>query len=125
MQGCEFAIIYSPPSNTVDLLQQIGRVGRTGLPSIAFLMHSRYNIRYCDSDVKEIYKPSVCRRHALMQYYLKPRQLQDLKAEMGLHTCCDVCAMNCTCGNCELLSLEPERICNQIEEVGDSDDSLH
>lgn len=117
--NCWAVILYGAPNTAIELVQEIGRVGRDGNPSIALLLYNSYNIRL--SEVKEVYKTINCRRHTLMQYFLKPAELEALSDEIGVHTCCDICAHKCQCGKCKLLLLEKMFNDSKIEDVSDDD----
>ena len=49
-------VLYDAPKTVIDLVQEIGRVGRDGSPSTALLLHNSYHLQNIDSEVKELCK---------------------------------------------------------------------
>ncbi|KAK3107552.1 hypothetical protein FSP39_017154, partial [Pinctada imbricata] len=45
-------------------------------------------------------------RISMMKPFLGDNDLEQLKLDIGDHTCCDICQQECTCKNCALLTLE-------------------
>lgn len=104
--NCQSVVLYGPPHSVVDLVQEIGRVGRDGQSSVAIMLYNSYHLRNVNKDIKTLFKSETCRRQVLMGNFLEEPQLTKLKAECNLHTCCDVCAKLCLCGKCEKLPVE-------------------
>ncbi|CAC5358380.1 unnamed protein product [Mytilus coruscus] len=98
---CQNIILFGAPKTTLDLIQQMGRAGRNGKPSLGLILYNSYNSRNVDLDVKQI---------AAVQLYfdllLKKGEMDELKNVQTSHTYCDICALKCSCGTCESLPLE-------------------
>ncbi|XP_033754691.1 probable ATP-dependent DNA helicase RecS [Pecten maximus] len=112
-------ILYGIPKSLVDLVQEIGRVGRDGKASIAVLLFNSYHLRDVDSDVKNMFKTEDCRRHAMLTPFVSDFELTDLKKD---HTCCDLCSVHCTCGSCKLSSMEKLMYFMDTDEYQSSDE---
>jgi superfamily II DNA helicase RecQ len=104
--NCQSAILYGPPHSVVDLVQEIGRVGRDGQLSVAIMLYNSHHLRNVDKDVKTLFQSNTCRRKALMGNFLEESQLTQLEEECNLHTCCDICTKSCPCGYCQQLTIE-------------------
>lgn len=103
---CNSIVLYGPPRTVVDLVQLIGRVGRDGGQSVAFVLYNSYNIRNIDKDIKTLISCKTCRRKELMRNFLSDADLLELCKSPDVHTCCDICAESCCCGQCTILELE-------------------
>ena len=95
------AIHWGVPEDVEMYIQQSGRVGRDGLPSYGLLVYSSkdLNKKYTSEQMIEYCKneEGVCRRKLLFEDFDK--YTGDNKY-VGCK-CCDVCEMNCKCGNCD------------------------
>ena len=117
---CHSIILYGPPRSVLDLVQEVGRIGRDNITSAAILMHNSYHLRQVSAEVKAVFG-TKCRRQVLMSYFLTESELDKLSSESNKHTCCDICAKNCTCGSCEQLKIE--KLVENIDVEGLSDTS--
>lgn len=106
VSNCCSVILFGMPDNIVDLVQEIGRIGRNGEQSIAMILFNSYHLRRLNKDMKEILCSSDCRRLNIMRHFLMDSYLKELEKDTGVHTCCDICQKGCKCDNCELLLLE-------------------
>lgn len=107
VRNCHSVVLFGPPVQIVDLLQEIGWPGRDGGPSVAIILYNCYHLRKLSSDVQEILKLTDCRRISLMQCFLNPEAIALLKEnESRKHTCCGLCKTKCKCQNCSMLPLE-------------------
>ena len=97
-------ILYGAPKTIVDLIQEIGRVGRDGKDAVALLLYNSYHLRSIDDEVKEMFKTSDCRR--LLTPFFSQSELIEETKNNGVHSCCDLCAVKCTCGSCSETNLE-------------------
>ena len=102
--GCNNVILYGPPKTHVDLIQEIGRVGRDGSQSLAVLMYNSFHLRNCDADIKSMLVGSNCRRETLMEQFLSKNELKSI--EKGIHMCCDICVAACKCSKCDKLEFQ-------------------
>lgn len=118
---CNSVILFGIPENIVDLVQEIGRIGRDGNSSVALILFNSYHLRRLEKSMKEILSLNTCRRLSVMKHFLSESKLSELAQETGKHTCCDVCHKTCSCGNCEYLSLE--RLFDQGVSNSDSNES--
>ncbi|XP_048728846.2 ATP-dependent DNA helicase RecQ-like [Ostrea edulis] len=73
--NCQSVVLYGPPHSVVDLVQEIGRVGRDGQSSVAIMLYNSYHLRNVDKDIKTLFKSETCRRQVLMGNFLEEPQL--------------------------------------------------
>lgn len=100
-------ILFGAQTNCSDFIQEIGRVGRDNMPSVALILYNRYHQRLADEAIKKILMTKQCRRVSLLENFLEDKDLQEIKdVSVGRHTCCDNCAAKCSCNKCELLPVE-------------------
>ncbi|KAK6168271.1 hypothetical protein SNE40_022132 [Patella caerulea] len=104
--NCHSVLLFGLPKDIVDLIQEIGRVGRDGQSAVAILLYNQYHMLKISKDVKSILKTTKCRRISLMESFLTDKQIEQLKSEIGVHTCCDLCGIACLCGTCEITIME-------------------
>ncbi|XP_061166242.1 ATP-dependent helicase wrn-1-like isoform X2 [Saccostrea echinata] len=114
-------ILYGAPKSIVDIVQEIGRVGRDGMEAVALLLHNSYHLRSVDSEVKDFFTTTECRRLSMLAPFLSEGELSEQKKKTRSHSCCDLCADKCDCGSCDLNPLE--KLFNvDIEELSDFSD---
>ena len=53
---CKNIILYGPPKNILDLVQQTGRYGRDGSSSLPLILCNRYQLGHVDEAVKDVIK---------------------------------------------------------------------
>lgn len=111
-------ILYGCPISIVDLVQEIGRVGRDGQCSTALLLHNSYHMIGVEKEVKEVYKAGKstsnttntinysCRRVAMLAPFHKATELSQLKEVEPVHSCCDLCYSICQCVSCSQTRIE-------------------
>ncbi|CAC5414674.1 unnamed protein product [Mytilus coruscus] len=51
VKKCSGVVLFGPPNNLVDLLQEIGRVGRDGNPSVAIILYNGYHLQKLKPEV--------------------------------------------------------------------------
>ncbi|OWF35276.1 ATP-dependent DNA helicase RecS [Mizuhopecten yessoensis] len=93
-------IVYGAPKSLVDLIQEKGRVGRDGKDSVALLLVNSYHLRDVNTEVKDMFKTEECRRVAMLTPFLTELELTEIRKQKGLHSCCDLCAVSCSCSAC-------------------------
>jgi superfamily II DNA helicase RecQ len=76
------------PASVVDLIQEIGRIGRDGQNSVALILYNAYSCRV-GQEVKNILKTVDCRRKAMLGPFLKEQELAELNT--GDEFSCDLC----------------------------------
>ncbi|CAC5415647.1 unnamed protein product [Mytilus coruscus] len=96
--ACHSIIPYGSPRSILDLVQEIGRVGRDNANSVAILLHNSIHLRSFNKEVMTVFTTNICRRQVLMSNFLKDTELEELAKRGNKHTCCDNCAKNCSCG---------------------------
>ncbi|CAG2226225.1 unnamed protein product [Mytilus edulis] len=84
-------ILYGSPKSILDLVQEIGRVGRENANSVAILLHNSFRL----------VRANTCRRQVLSW-----KNLHVLKKECNKHTCCDNCVKYWSCGDYRILQIE-------------------
>ncbi|XP_078582809.1 putative ATP-dependent DNA helicase RecS isoform X1 [Branchiostoma floridae x Branchiostoma japonicum] len=87
-----YVVMYGPPDNMEDLMQQIGRAGRDNLPAHG-IMYS-YAQQRCDDNVRQYAKGTSCLRATLYNHFESAKSTVPL--EPG-HDCCTVCHKTCNC----------------------------
>ena len=70
---CHNIILYGPPRSVLDLLQETGRAGRDGGPSVALIMCNSYQVRHVDSEVRDIVSTRDCWRKEILGNFLNRR----------------------------------------------------
>ena len=86
-------IHYGPLSSVEQYVQETGRAGRDGIPATALLLFGKPG-KHVESKVIQFANGTVCRRRMLFKHFLFYSE-DNYKCK-----CCDVCALNCDCGNC-------------------------
>ncbi|CAC5390285.1 unnamed protein product [Mytilus coruscus] len=121
--ACHSIILYGSPRSILDLVQEIGRVGRDNANSVAILLHTSIHLRSVNKEVMTVFTTNICRRQVLMSNFLKDTELEELAKKEGNKHTCDNCAKNCSCGDCEILQIES--LIENVETVPHDGDSHH
>ncbi|XP_048729762.1 ATP-dependent DNA helicase RecQ-like [Ostrea edulis] len=107
IRKCHGVIIYGAAKSVLDMVQEIGRVGRDGHPSVALFLYHGYHLSKASEDVKGFLKEQKCHRLTLMGNFLNDEDLKKLELEeVGRHTCCAICHALCKCEKCTYTDLE-------------------
>lgn len=97
-------ILYDAPSSVIDLVQEVGRIGRNGEEAIVMMLYNRHHLQHAESCVKKIYKTKTCVRLSIMEEFVSKTELGMIKT--GTHSCCDICELDCTCGQCNKVLIQ-------------------
>ena len=62
VKNCHSVVLYGVPDSLVDLLLEIGRVGRDDSSSVALILYNSYHLRKLSPEVKKVLKTTACRR---------------------------------------------------------------
>ncbi|XP_056013609.1 ATP-dependent DNA helicase Q1-like [Ostrea edulis] len=104
---CYSVVMYGPPSNAVEFLQEGGRVGRKGEKSVCVLLYHSHQMQHTDDDTRSLLRETTCRRLSIMSCFVKAKELEEIKSKhFKKHNCCDLCETMCDCKQCTRLPLE-------------------
>lgn len=91
-------VTFGIPEDVETYIQQIGRAGRDGKPSLALLVKLPAGKRKVSNNMKDYVKNSeICRRKVLFS------DIDDHvhKEKHPKCLCCDICERTCECKNCQ------------------------
>ncbi len=95
--GVRNVIHLGPPSDVESYVQETGRAGRDGQPSLALLLLTPRTHRHTEKTMIDYAtNSSECRQDVLFNDFDKYTHV-----DMGSCLCCDVCAQSCVCGSCD------------------------
>ena len=87
-----------PPSDIEMYVQEVGRGGRDGLPTVATLYYAKSLKRFVDKTMVQYAEESTsCRRDKLFGDF-------DMYKRSSINVgcnCCDICSLICACDKCE------------------------
>jgi ATP-dependent DNA helicase RecQ len=93
-------IHYSPSQTAEGYIQEIGRGGRNGQQAVALCIHTPTSAPI-NKDMKQYVRAEdKCRRRILFEDTLKTT----VNRPITKCRCCDVCMLQCTCGQCVQLN---------------------
>lgn len=93
-------IHWGPPSDLEMYIQETGRAGRDGKVAYANLFYNKRDISFSfieEDIISYCRNKEKCRREVLFRNF---DYLPELRKSLGC-LCCDVCAMLCSCSDCE------------------------
>lgn len=92
-------IHYGPPYDIEEYIQESGRAGRDGKPSISIIVSypGAAKLSHPDASIKEFMSATSCRRVAAMSQFEGDSATS--VSNITPHKCCDICAAVCECGD--------------------------
>ncbi|XP_052785991.1 ATP-dependent DNA helicase RecQ-like [Mya arenaria] len=94
--NCNSVIIYGLPKSVIDLLQEMGRVGRDGRKSVAIIVYKSTHLRNANEEVRNVCTTNMCRRQELLSTLLNEHELEEIsQSTHDHHSCYDDCQRNC------------------------------
>jgi superfamily II DNA helicase RecQ len=88
-------IHFGAPKSIEEYIQESGRIGRDGSPSISRILYNALLLRGADSQVNGyINANEQCRRHVLMKHFENYKE-----DKISGCQCCDNCARSCNCSS--------------------------
>ena len=93
MKGFSRCFHFGPPEALEEFIQETGRIGRDGSPSVSVLLFSTTKTAHSSPDMVEYCQLESCRREFVMEKF--PGEYSFEKN----CSCCDVCASKCLCSN--------------------------
>lgn len=96
--GVNNVINFGPPQEMDTLLQQQGRAGRTGDQAHHLMIYNNRQLRNVTVEMLQYLhnKENLCRRKMVLKHYNA-----DCDDSRIIHTCCDVCEQECSCGSAD------------------------
>ena len=100
--SCTHVLHGKPPRNMIDYVQQIGRCGRHGQPSVAVMYFNNndigQNVDDLSDDIRNYCKTSDCLRLAMLNVFGFDKPVKELLP----CKCCSNCTPKCKCVDCML-----------------------
>lgn len=91
------------PNTMEEYFQECGRAGRDGNPALSKVFYNSYDISRAQKNFQPVMRKFVstenCRRRVILEYF--GFSIPDSDEKMLLHSCCDNCALNCNCNDCQ------------------------
>ena len=92
-----YVVHWGPPQDIEQYVQATGRASRDGRTSHAILLYGKGSKRHVEQTMLDYCENTTdCRRQTLF------RDFDGFKSNPNINgcLCCDVCSMNCNCGDC-------------------------
>ncbi|XP_078350585.1 uncharacterized protein LOC144635350 [Oculina patagonica] len=90
------------PNTMEEFFQESGSAGRDGKPSISRVLFNYYDVSKALKDFQPVMRNFVstenCRRKVILEYF--GFNIPDSDKEVLKHSCCDNCALTCSCNDC-------------------------
>jgi hypothetical protein len=104
--GVKTGIHLGPSKNVESYVQESGRCGRDGCQSNSIIYYVGRMLTHVDKHMKEYVKLQAdgtkCRRKWLLSHFdIENSKNQKTSLHAVKHTCCDLCAKNCSCSACD------------------------
>ena len=90
-QGVNRVIHFGPAKNLECYIQERGRSGRNGQPSVCLLLYNGLLAAHCNMDIKEYTMSNECRRLFIYKHFPGNKS----NTVLG-QSCCDICEINST-----------------------------
>lgn len=91
------------PNTMEEYFQESGQAGRDGNPALSKVFYNSYDISRAQKNFQPVMRKFVstenCRRRVILEYF--GFSIPDSDEKMLLHSCCDNCALNCNCNDCQ------------------------
>ena len=68
-KGVHRTIHFGPSKNVQGFMQETGRAGYDGKPSISYLLYKGLLLNHVEKDIKEYLKTKECRRKTLLKHF--------------------------------------------------------
>lgn len=93
VKGLTTVIHYGPSADLEAYMQEIGRAGRDGSQSYAYLLYHGHQLRHTKKEMREyVNNTAQCRRAMLLAVFDAVPNRSNPS-----HTCCDICSAQCQC----------------------------
>ena len=96
-KGVHRTIHFGRSKNVEAFMQETGRAGRDGEPSISYLLYKGLQLNHVEKDIKECRKTKECRRKTLLKLFGS----ENFTASDPLRNFCDNCASRCNCNTAD------------------------
>ena len=100
---------FGGSQNIESYLQECGRAGRNSELSTCYLLNNGILMKHCDEDMKNYVFSKSCRRKGIKSIF---PHTKDADCSAKGCRCCDTCAMNCSCGDCDF-PVNKEKLCDK------------
>ena len=113
-----------PPRNMPDILQQVGRAGRVGQPSLSRIHYNNNDIGRQVSGLTDDIREYCTGDGCLRLYILKAFGFENPLEKLSQYKCCSRCKSKCRCSPCKTLKPDEAENGNANEQTNDNEDWL-